>query len=107
MRTDDGTDALIPVVVETLLPSSGEVAVEDQTDDDVQADSENHLLLRDRMAALGTLSAGVAHEINNPLTYVLVNLEHVLRRLRAASASRDPGAELSSGTSDGLPGLVQ
>jgi signal transduction histidine kinase len=106
MRQDDGADALIPVVVETLLPSSGEVAREVQDEDDVPADSENHRLQRDRMAALGTLSAGVAHEINNPLTYVLVNLEHVLRRLRAASASRDPGAELASGTSDGLPGLV-
>ena len=33
-------------------------------------------------------SAGVAHEINNPLTYVLVNIEHVARaasRLRVAT----------------------
>ena len=50
------------------------------------------LLRSDRMASLGTLSAGVAHEINNPLTYVLVNLEHVLRRLRAHSASPDAAA---------------
>jgi PAS domain S-box-containing protein len=56
---------------------------------------QHQLLQRERMAALGTLSAGVAHEINNPLTYLLVNLEHVLRRLRAASASDDPIAELS------------
>ena len=60
-----------------------------------RAEFQHQLLQRDRMAALGTLSAGVAHEINNPLTYLLVNLEHVLRRLRAASASDDPMAELS------------
>jgi PAS domain S-box-containing protein len=67
---------------------------------------EHQLVQRDRMAALGTLSAGVAHEINNPLTYLLVNLEHVLRRLRAACASDDPVGELAS-ASDGLTGLAR
>ncbi|HXX66356.1 MAG TPA: ATP-binding protein [Polyangiaceae bacterium] len=71
-----------------------------------RAEFQHQLLQRDRMAALGTLSAGVAHEINNPLTYLLVNLEHVLRRLRAASASNDPFAELANGASGGLTGMV-
>ena len=35
----------------------------------------------ERMASLGTLAAGVAHEINNPLAYVLANVEHVLEML--------------------------
>jgi len=31
----------------------------------------------DRMAAIGILAAGIGHEINNPLAYVLANLEFV------------------------------
>jgi PAS domain S-box-containing protein len=80
------------------------VAARDVTE---RAEFQHQLLQRDRMAALGTLSAGVAHEINNPLTYLLVNLEHVLRRLRAASASDDPVGELAAGVNGGgLGGLA-
>jgi PAS domain S-box-containing protein len=35
----------------------------------------------DRMASLGTLAAGVAHEINNPLTYVMANLQTMIEEL--------------------------
>ena len=38
----------------------------------------------ERLASLGTLAAGVAHEINNPLSYVLANLEFATPRLAAA-----------------------
>lgn len=35
---------------------------------------QERFLLADRVASMGTLAAGVAHEINNPLTYVVGNL---------------------------------
>lgn len=49
---------------------------------------EASLLLSDRLTAIGTLVAGVAHEVNNPLTYLLGNLE-LLRRNEALHALRD------------------
>jgi PAS domain S-box-containing protein len=42
------------------------------------------LLLADRLASLGQLAAGIAHEINNPLAYVALNLELARRTLREA-----------------------
>ncbi len=38
---------------------------------------EVQLLRADRMASLGTLAAGIAHEINNPLAYAIANLTHL------------------------------
>ena len=38
---------------------------------------QSQLLVSDRMASVGTLAAGVAHEINNPLAAVIANLEFI------------------------------
>jgi two-component system, cell cycle sensor histidine kinase and response regulator CckA len=44
------------------------------------------LVQADRLAALGTMAAGVAHEINNPLAYAMGNLDMLARRLPDAIA---------------------
>lgn len=47
----------------------------------------------ERLASVGTLAAGMAHEVNNPLAYVLLNLEAVVRQSRElteAIESLDP-----------------
>ncbi|HEU4724394.1 MAG TPA: ATP-binding protein [Candidatus Eisenbacteria bacterium] len=46
---------------------------------------ESQLSHSERLASLGILAAGVAHEINNPLASVLVAVESVQRRLVAGS----------------------
>jgi PAS domain S-box-containing protein len=47
--------------------------------------TEAQLIIADRMASVGTLAAGVAHEINNPLASVIANLDLALREARALS----------------------
>lgn len=44
--------------------------------------AEEQLSRAERLWALGSLAAGVAHEINNPLSYVILNLELLADELR-------------------------
>lgn len=46
-------------------------------------DMESRLAFADRMASVGTLTAGVAHELNNPLMYVLSNLRLTREEIEA------------------------
>jgi nitrogen-specific signal transduction histidine kinase/ActR/RegA family two-component response regulator len=57
-----------------------------------QRQMQASLAQSDRLASMGMLAAGVAHEINNPLTYVLYNLQSIAEDLPAlADAARAAG----------------
>ena len=47
---------------------------------DALAEARIQLFQSDKLASLGRLAAGVAHEINNPLTAVLTNSSYLLKR---------------------------
>ena len=45
--------------------------------------AEARLVLSDWLASVGTMAAGVGHEINNPLAYVMSNLDMAVEEVRA------------------------
>lgn len=67
---------------------------------------EQRLAMADRMVSVGTLAAGIAHEINNPLTYVLTNLSLISEEIEslhdtAPAETRSALRELIAQADDG------
>jgi signal transduction histidine kinase len=65
-----------PVDYETLIDTIDRLLVASE-----HRELQARLAQTDRLTSLGTLAAGVAHEINNPLAYVLLNLGFVAEEL--------------------------
>ncbi|QSQ20333.1 PAS domain S-box protein [Pyxidicoccus parkwayensis] len=79
-RKRDGTTWWCESVVVPLRDSEGRAIANIMVHRDTteRKQLQAHLVVADRLASVGTLGAGVAHEINNPLAYMLVNL-HLIR----------------------------
>ena len=69
--------------IDPLRDASGEItgAIGVALDITDRKQMEAKLTQAERLASMGTLAAGVAHEINNPLTYVMANIGFVAERL--------------------------
>lgn len=74
-----------------LLGQSGNVAAIEGLFTDVSAEhaARTRLIQADRLTTLGTLAAGVAHEINNPAAFILLGLDMMGRLLDNAQHSFD------------------
>jgi len=95
---------ITPLGVKRAGKPSGFLAqVQDITDRRL---AEARLFVADRMASLGTMAAGVAHEINNPLSYVMANVSHVVTELgRRAPDAPDAFRDIIEALDEALVGV--
>jgi PAS domain S-box-containing protein len=84
---EEGRDLRVAETVRVpLVFEGGESVVAILRDVTERKQMEEKLQFAERMASIGTLAAGVAHEINNPMSYVLGNLEFLRETLVANPA---------------------
>ncbi|MGV6851449.1 MAG: response regulator [bacterium] len=70
-------------------------------------ETQQQLLQHEKMASIGQLAAGVAHEINNPVGYVSSNLQAMGEYLQDILGILRQYELLESSLEDSLPGLAE
>jgi PAS domain S-box-containing protein len=83
IRTKSGEARVVSWTNAALLDASGctEYVIGAGVDVTDRKEIQVRLQISDRMASIGTLAAGVAHGINNPLAYVIANLDYVRQKM--------------------------
>jgi len=93
LRRDDGTALWGMLAFHSMVDESGSCFGHLATIFDVTEHRrlQEQLMVSDRMASVGILAAGVAHEINNPLAAVLTNLHMAVECI--PTLKLDPSSE--------------
>jgi PAS domain S-box-containing protein len=111
----DGGRVFVRAFAKPMLDSAGtmthvSIAFFDITREAQAQEARHHveaqLAQAERLASVGMLAAGVAHEVNNPLSYVIGSLElaaHEIERMRAATLD-DSRRSLEALVRDALSG---
>lgn len=100
---EDSYDAFSLEVIEAiaaqLSPLLAGFAAEDL--DEGVDDLRERLMRSEQLASVGQLAAGVAHEVNNPLSVILANLQALSLRAAKADGRLDP-AEVAEMTGESI-----
>ena len=106
-RTKDGRLLTQEVIISPIRDDAGEITNYVAVGRPVGEQKELTLKLMwaERLAAVGQLAAGVAHEINNPLAYILANVNFLSEEHEQLSPTVAP--ETASGIREALADLQQ
>lgn len=97
-RRKDGTTFPVEIAVSLRKYMGKDHLVVVARDITERKQMEVQLAQADRLASVGVLAAGVAHEVNNPLVYILNNISYALAEVPAQNTElRDALREARSG----------
>ncbi|MEP6549838.1 MAG: PAS domain S-box protein, partial [Gemmatimonadales bacterium] len=90
LRHQDGSEIMVHIAGTPIFDVDGRHTgsmgvVRDVTE---RRKLQSQLMVSDRMASVGTLAAGVAHEINNPLAALMANLDYIAESLAQLTGER-------------------